>query len=98
MAVLSRDEFFERVQSIVGTDTSDNSITFIEDMTDTYNNLEDRANVDGNDWERRYHELDNSWKEKYKRRFFTGDTSRIKNEVENEVVETRDIDYDDLFE
>ena len=41
MAVLTRDEFFDRVQKIVGTDTTDDSLTFIEDMTDTFNNLDE---------------------------------------------------------
>ena len=61
MAVLTRDEFFDRVQKIVGTDTSDDSLTFIEDMTDTYNNLDEKANGDGTDWEQRYKDLDEAW-------------------------------------
>lgn len=97
MAVLTRDEFFDRVQKIVGTDTSDDTLTFIEDMTDTYNNLEDKAKVDGADWERRYHELDESWKEKYKRRFFTGDSVRVA-EDEKKLEDKYGVDYDDLFE
>ena len=97
MAVLSRDEFFERVQKVVGTDTSDDTLTFIEDMTDTYNDLEDKANVDGSDWEKRYRELDESWKEKYKRRFFTGGSAKIVEEVKEED-DKRDVDYEDLFE
>lgn len=97
MAVLTRDEFFERVQNVVGTDTSDNTLTFIEDMTDTYNSLEERASGDG-DWERRYHELDESWKEKYKKRFFSGGgSSRIIEEAKEDSKEKM-IDYDDLFE
>ena len=71
MAVLTRDDFFDRVQKIVGTDTSDDSLTFIEDMTDTYNNLDEKANGDGTDWEQRYKDLDEAWKEKYKKRFFS---------------------------
>ena len=97
MAVLTRDEFFDRVQAVAGTDTSDDTLTFIEDMTDTYNSLEERANADGDDWERRYHELDESWKEKYKKRFFTGGSSRIVEEVKEED-ERKDVDYDDLFD
>ena len=98
MAVLTRDEFFDRVQKIAGTDTSDDTLTFIEDMTDTYNNLEDKANVDGADWEKRYRELDESWKEKYKRRFFTGDSARVTEDVKIEEEDKSDVDYDDLFE
>jgi hypothetical protein len=97
MAVLTRDEFFDRVQRIVGTDTSDDSLTFIEDMTDTYNNLDEKANGDGTDWEQRYKDLDESWKEKYKKRFFSGGGSVLVNEVVDEEKE-KDVTFDDLFE
>ena len=97
MAVLTRDEFFDRVQKIVGTDTSDDSLTFIEDMTDTYNNLDEKANGDGTDWEQRYKDLNESWKEKYKKRFFSGGGSVLAKEVVDEEKE-KDVTYDDLFE
>ena len=61
MSVLNRDDFFNRIQNIAGTDTSDETLGFIEDMTDTYNDLEARVNGDGVDWEQRYHDLDESW-------------------------------------
>ena len=97
MAVLTRDEFFDRVQRVAGTDTSDDTLTFIEDMTDTYNSLEERANGDGTDWEQRYHDLDESWKEKYKKRFFSGGNTRIVEDVKEEE-EKKEVDYDDLFD
>lgn len=70
--VLNKDEFFTRLNAAVGTDTSDASLAFIEDMTDTYNHLEQQANGDDEDWEKKYHELDESWKQKYRHRFFSG--------------------------
>ena len=97
MAVLTRDEFFDRVQKIVGTDTTDESLTFIEDMTDTYNSLDEKANGDSTDWEQRYHDLDESWKEKYKKRFFSGGSSRVIEDVKD-VEEKKEVTYDDLFE
>jgi len=72
MAILNRDDFFSRIQTVIGDDTSDDAMSFVEDMTDTYNEMESRANESGEDWERRYHELDESWKKKYKHRFFSG--------------------------
>lgn len=96
MAILTRDEFFDRVQKVAGTDTSDETLAFIEDMSDTYNSLDEKANGEGADWERRYHELDESWKEKYKKRFFSGGGSRIIEEKEI-VDDKKDIDFNDLF-
>ena len=60
MAVLNRDEYFSRLHERLGADSSEEAITFLEDMTDTYNDMETRANGDGVDWEQRYHDLDES--------------------------------------
>ena len=71
MAVLTREEFFSHINDTIGNDTSDSAMQFIEDMTDTYNAMESKANGSGVDWEQKYRDLDNAWKEKYKRRFFS---------------------------
>ena len=75
MSILPRDEFFTRIQERLGDDTSEESIAFLEDMTDTYNDLEKKANGDGTDWEKKYRENDEAWKKKYKSRFFHGGNS-----------------------
>lgn len=100
MAVLSRDEFFNKVQASVGTDTSDATMQFIEDMTDTYNDLETRATGDGENWKTKYEELDKSWREKYKRRFFTGKSELILDNDEKieEEKKAEEITVDELFE
>lgn len=97
MAILSRDEYFNRLNDYVGADSRDETISFVEDMTDTYNDLE-RRNTDEN-WEQRYQELDNAWRERYKRRFFSGDTASIQSEVvaDNEIDDAEEITIDDLF-
>lgn len=77
MAILSRDEFFARIHDKIGSDSSDDSISFLEDMSDTYNDLENKANNDNVDWEKKYHELDESWKKRYTHRFFSGDSRNI---------------------
>lgn len=99
MAVLSRDEYFNRIQDIVGTDTSDATLSFIEDMTDTYTDLENRANGDGEDWKQKYEELDASWRERYKHSFFNGGVERkVTTIIEEEEVTPETIKPDDLFE
>ena len=102
MSVLEREKFFEAVENRIGEDTSDEAIQFIEDMTDTYNELETRAVGDGVDWKQRYDELDEKWKKKYARRFFAGGTARtvIREEDEEETVDDDNrekITYSDLF-
>lgn len=77
MAVLGRDEFFERLDSHLTDSTSEEDIQWLEDMTDTYNDLEQRANGGGEDWEQRYYENDRKWKERYRHRFFTSDGGNV---------------------
>lgn len=72
MAILSRDEYFSSLHDRLGSDSSEEGIKFLEDMTDTYNDMESKANGDGVDWEKKYHELDESWKARYQHRFFNG--------------------------
>lgn len=98
MAVLTRDEFFARLNERLGSDTSDDSISFLEDMTDTFNDLETRANNDGKEWERKYKELDETWKKRYRHRFFNGTDNRyIPKEDEGEEYSRDDITVEDLF-
>lgn len=99
MAILDRDTFFNRLQERIGEDTSDESIAFVEDMTDTYNDLENRANGDGIDWEQRYKDLDESWKKKYQHRFFSaGGVSNQGNEPDPDPEDrATKITFKDLF-
>ena len=105
MAVLSRDEYFARLNDRVGTDTSEESITFLEDMTDTYNDMENRVNGDGVDWEQRYHELDESWKARYQHRFFNGGDRGVPNDMcggsaedESDEYNPNNVTVDNLFQ
>lgn len=102
MGVLTRDEFFAKLHERIGEDTSDEAITFLEDMTDTYNDMEKRVNGDGTDWEKKYHELDESWKKRYRHRFFNGGDKAVVGEGETAEVDDKpdaeEITIEDLFE
>ena len=97
MAVLKKDELLNAIKEIVGDDTSDDTITFIENVTDTINDLESRSN-DSEDWKTKYEENDKAWREKYRDRFF-GNKEDIKEdfeekeEDEDKTVKT----FEDLF-
>ena len=100
MAVLKKDEFFEALHNKFGTDTSEETIGFIENMTDTYNDLEQRANGDGIDWEKKAKEIDEAWRAKYRHRFFSGCDGGYPNEREDTMnnKSSEDIRVEDLFE
>ncbi len=102
MAVLNKEEFMRRLQERIGEDTSDDAMSFIEDMTDTFNDMETRSS-DNNDeqWQQKYDELDKSWRKKYKDRFFNSETTPadVKEEQEDDVKDdAEEKTYADLFE
>lgn len=99
MAVLTREQVFDRLHERIGTDSSEEAIAFLEDMTDTFNDLENKANSSGEDWKRKYEENDRNWKEKYKHRFFNGDVSTPPpaETDENKKGSKEEIKIEDLF-
>lgn len=108
MSVLNRDEFMTRLKERIGEDTSDEAVTFIEDFTDTYDDLEKRTNDTNNEYEEKYkeavrekEELDKAWREKYKSRFFDEGTTpeEVKDEQkENVIYDGETKTFEDLFE
>ena len=73
MSVRSREEILESLRTRFGESTDDDSIAFIEDITDTLTDLETRANGDGTDWKEKYETNDAEWRKKYTERFFNGE-------------------------
>ena len=70
MAVKTREEILEAVRARVGEQTDDETISFLEDVSDTLTDLETKANGDGEDWKTKYEENDREWRRKYTERFF----------------------------
>lgn len=73
MAVRTREEILESVRARVGEQTDDETIAFIEDISDTLTDLETRANGDGTDWKAKYEENDSEWRKKYTERFYSSE-------------------------
>ena len=69
--VLNKEEFLATLKNRVGEDTSDDAIKFLEDMSDTYDDLIKRTG-DSDEWKKKYEENDKSWRDKYTKRFFEG--------------------------
>ena len=102
MAILNKDDFLSRLQERIGDDTSDEAMAFIEDMTDTFNDLETRSSGSNDEqWQTRLDELDRSWREKYKARFFNTETTPedVKEEQKEDVKDDENVEktFDDLF-
>lgn len=98
---LNREDFFKRIHDRMPDVTSDEDISFLEDMTDTYNALERKSKVDGIDWEQRAKDIDNAWREKYKHRFFNGgdrDVPIYPSRQTEDDISAKTITVEDLFE
>ncbi len=102
MAVLNRDDYLNRIKGRLGEELSDEDIGFLEDMTDTYDDIYNRVN-DTEDWKARYEENDANWRKKYVERFNGGDSLFIEKPDSTTVVDEEPeykespMNYEDLF-
>lgn len=90
MAIKKSDELLKNFSEIVGDNNEDNVITFIEDLTDTLNN------IDNENWKEKFETNDAEWRKKYRDRFLEVN-KEPEPEPETESV-TEPKDYEDLFE
>ena len=96
MAVKNKEEILEAIKTRVGDNTDDETISLLEDVSDTFTDLETRANGDGEDWKTKYKENDKTWRERYTNRFFSKEPEpdpKPEPEPEPEVKKT----FSDLF-
>ena len=95
MAVRTREELLETIRTRVGEQTDDETISFLEDISDTLTDFETRANGNGENWEQKYKENDESWRKKYTERFFS-DEPIVNNPIpKDEPTEPKT--FEDLF-
>lgn len=97
MAIKSKEEILEQINARIGEDNSDEAIAIIEDITDTLDDFEARANGDGVDWKSMYEENDKEWRNKYKERFFNAEPNEDNNLDETEPDNAKPKSYADLF-
>ena len=96
MSVKTREEILESIRTRVGDQTDDETISFLEDVTDTLTDLETRAIGDGENWEQRYKDNDAEWRKKYKERFFSSEPGEPK-EPKQVEEEEKPKTFEDLF-
>lgn len=96
MSVKTREEILETIRTRVGDQTDDETISFLEDVTDTLTDLETRANGNDKTWEQRYKDNDTEWRKKYKERFFSSEPIEPKEPKQGEEEE-KPKTFEDLF-
>lgn len=98
MAILSKQQLLDKIKTMLEDKTDDESIGFIEDVTDTVTDLETKAS-DTTNWEKKYKDNDAEWRKKYRDRFFNSPSK----EDEPEDDDSSDSDepkiktYEELF-
>lgn len=70
MAVRTRDEIMAQLQTIVGDDTSDETLAFIQDISDTIGTDNSAQRI--TELETQLTKQDEEWRKKYRDAFFTG--------------------------
>ena len=107
--VLSKEEFLQTLQNLVGDSSDDSTLEIIENFTDTYNDLEGRSGNETEEVEnlkKQLEENDKNWRKKYKERFFSGSEDETEKKKDNAIEEQKEnvkndaeeITFSDLFE
>lgn len=89
MAVCTIGEILESVKTRVGDSTENADIEFIENISDTLNDLNSKASGQ-EDWKTKYEENDKAWREKYKERFFSTEENEKDDLEDNKDIEMND--------
>lgn len=102
MSVLNREQFTATLQARVGTDTSDEGLKFVEDMMDTFNEMESKFTGQSEEvWQKKLTDLDNEWRTKFQQRFFNSASTTPGDVKEDQEDDVRDdgklVTFDDLF-
>ena len=88
MAKKTKDELLASAKAILGDNTSDKALTFMEDISDS-------IEVNTEDWEAKYKENDAAWRKRYAERFMSsGDDSDPEPEPDDEP---KRLTYEELF-
>ena len=91
MAVRTQEEIMNTLNTILGDNNSDDVVTLLEDMSDTFDDYETRVS-DTTDWKTKYEENDKQWREKYRKRFGQGSEGG-----DGGLNEPKPLTFDNLF-
>lgn len=100
MAIRTRQEILDSISSIVGESTDDNTLTLIEDITDTLTDFENKTN-DNTNWKEKFETNDREWRERYKQRFYSNEETASTTPTPETTQDSKEAhvitSFDDLF-
>jgi hypothetical protein len=92
--VKTKEEMLAEIKAYIGDRTDDETVSLVENVTDTLSDMEKNGNV-----EARVKEVEDMWRTKYMERFFDGDKEEKIAEVkeEEEKDKSEEIKIEDLY-
>lgn len=103
MAIKSKEEILNSIKSLLGENQTDEALNFLEDIEDTFNDFSSKlSNSDAEDWKAKFEENDKTWRQRYRDRFFGGnsdtkDPALEAPEVKEEEIPNNPETFDELF-
>lgn len=97
MSVVSKESLLERIRDMTGVENaeSDESISLLEDLSDTFDDLSSQVLQVG-DYKKKYEENDAEWRKRYHDRFFSVvEETTIKEDDKDDDVEKKT--FESLF-
>lgn len=96
MSVVSKESLLERIRDMIGVENaeSDESISLLEDLSDTFEDLFSQV-LQAGDYKRKYEENDAEWRKRYHDRFFSVTEDDIKEDEKDGEVEKKT--FESLF-
>lgn len=95
--IKTKEEIIDLVKQHFNEDESEEAISFIEDITDTINNYEEKTK-DPENWKERYEQNDAEWRKRYKDRFFnTGSKDEPDDIIDEPEERKKPMRFEDLF-
>lgn len=97
MSIKTKEEILSTLQTLLKEDTSDEAISILEDVTDTFDDLSSKTQGDGVDWEKKYNDLDTEWRQKYRDRFFNHSADDLDDDIEPPDDHVEKVKFEELF-
>lgn len=99
MAVLGKEEFMKQLNDIVGDNISDEALSFLENASDTIEDLSKQVTEAG-DWKKKFETNDANWRQKYRERFAQPSPPREEPDdpIDEDDEQTEELTFENLFE
>ena len=97
MAIKTMEELMESVRTRLGDDQSDEALALLEDISDTYGDMQSRTSG-SEDWKKKYETNDAEWRQKYRDRFFNKSNNNDDDDFEDGGGKpNKPLTFDELF-